>query len=280
MIIVRLWGGIGNQLFQYVFGQYLFYRYGEKVYYDNNVFNGIDKLRKLELDAVDVHIDYDNRCRFSEYRGVKNRLLRMLFDASPYHHFIQEGHQLPQEYKPKHIYFMQGYWQDVKYYRALREFQPDFALSCRTFPKELMDIKSSIAQTPESVSIHIRRGDYFTPQNIKIYGVCDEHYYMKAFGYVHKQYPNATPYIFSDDLNWVHQHLDIGNNVIFVPNYNVSQFAYIELMSLCKHHIISNSSFSWWGAVIGTYDDSMVIAPSQWLLDSDKTIALDEWVKI
>ena len=98
MIIVKIWGGIGNQLFQYVFGQYLHYRFGQVVYYDNNSYYTVDKLRKSELDALSNYdeIVYDNRCSFSRFRGVKNRILRFAFQAHPRHHYIGEGKRVPQ----------------------------------------------------------------------------------------------------------------------------------------------------------------------------------------
>lgn len=79
MIIVKIWGGIGNQIFQYVFGQYLKYKYRTDVLYDDNSYLSIDKLRKRELDALDAEILYDNSCTFSKYKGVKNRVLRLFF---------------------------------------------------------------------------------------------------------------------------------------------------------------------------------------------------------
>ena len=104
MVIVKLWGGIGNQLFQFVFGQYLRFRYGMDVYYDSNSYISIDRLRKGELDFLDFEIKYDNRCTFSRYRGVKNRLLRYFFQANPRHHFITDNSVLPASFKKNHLY--------------------------------------------------------------------------------------------------------------------------------------------------------------------------------
>lgn len=280
MIIVKLWGGIGNQLFQYVFGQYLRHHYNEDVRYDSNAFYEVDKLRKLELAAIDTDISYDNRCGFSKYRGLRNRLRRLLFQLHPHHHFIKEGQKLPQRFNPSHLYYMQGYWQDLKYYQTLKEYQPSFILRSLIFPVELSNVKDTISVTTESVSVHVRRGDYFSSKNVKTYGVCDASYYVKALEVIRKQFPNAVPYVFSDDLDWVLQHLDVGSNAVLVPNLEVNQFAYIELMAQCKHHIISNSSFSWWGAVIGEHEDSIVVAPSRWTMTSKITLALEQWIKI
>lgn len=90
----------------------------------------------------------------------------------------------------------------------------------------------------------------------------------------------AKFFVFTDEIEWTKDHLCFDKDVVIVPNYEISQFAYIELMSLCKHHIISNSSFSWWGAVLNEQDKATLICPSKWTLTSEKTIALDKWMKL
>lgn len=280
MIIVKIWGGIGNQLFQYVFGQYLHYRYQQEVRYDDNAFVSVDKLRKRELDALSADIEYENRCIFSRFRGIKNRLLRYGFQLNPKHHFIQEGKSLPVAFNEKHIYFFQGYWQDVKYYNWLKENVPDFELRSKLFPKELESLREQIVSTSNSVSIHVRRGDYFSPENIGRYGVCTKEYFSEAIRKVKEVIDSPCFFVFSDDLDWVKANIDLEDSMYVVPNYPIPQFSYIELMSLCRHHIISNSSFSWWGSVLRSQLDTFVISPKQWMRDSKSTIALDGWLKI
>ncbi len=280
MIIVKVWGGIGNQLFQYVFGQYLRFRYNQEVYYDNNSFISTDHLRKPELYALDAEIKYDNRCSFSKTRGVKNRILRFMFQTHPKHHYIAEESPIPQNYNADHVYFFQGYWQDIKYYEWLQSYVPYFTIRLQEWPNELVEIRKEIVSIENSVSIHIRRGDYFKPENIKIFGVCDAAYYEKGIQVMTENDPNAKMFVFSDDLQWVKDNLHLPEDAIYVPNYEVSQFAYIELMSLCKDHIISNSSFSWWGAVLNAHKGSNVICPNKWTLTSYSTIALNNWKRI
>lgn len=280
MIIVKVWGGIGNQLFQYVFGQYLRHKFGQDVFYDNNSFVSTDKLRKPELYAVDNEIKYDNHCGFSKTRGVKNRILRFLFQIHPKHHYIAEGSPFPQNYNADHVYFFQGYWQDIKFYEWLQSNVSSFTVRSQQWPNELTAIRKKITSTENSVSIHIRRGDYFKPENVAIYGVCDAAYFNRALDIVSQQVRNAKLFVFSDDLKWVKENIKLPEDAVLIPNYGVSQFAYIELMSLCKHHIISNSSFSWWGAVLNANKSTVVISPSKWTRTSNKTIALNSWKKI
>ncbi len=279
MIIVKLWGGIGNQLFQFVFGQYLKYRHNIEVQYDINSYCSVDKLRKPELDALDVTIKYDNSCLFSRYRGVKERVLRWAYQLIPQHHFINEGRVLPETFEKGHTYFMYGYWQKGDYYKWLKENVADFGIRLKEMPVELLTIAKTIEASKESVSIHVRRGDYFQPRFEKIYGVCDKNYFEKALSVVNERKGNVRVFLFSDDLEWVKNNIDLPADTVYVPNYTISQLAYILLMSMCKHHIISNSSFSWWGAVLSE-QNGIVIAPSRWTLTSDSTIALNEWIKI
>lgn len=280
MIIVKIWGGIGNQIFQYVFGQYLKFKYNTEVWYDDNSYLSTDKLRKRELEALDTEIQYNNSCLFSKYRGVKNRIFRFAFQLSPKHHFIQEGSTLPQKYIPDHIYFFQGYWQDIKYYDWLRNNVHSFCIKSKVVPNELSFLHDKIIKEDNTLSIHIRRGDYFLPHNVNTYGVCDVEYFEQALSRFHKLQSNLKVYVFTDDPDWVKCNLKLDDTFTLIPNYPISQFAYIELMSLCKYHIISNSSFSWWGAVLNEQKDALVIAPNQWTKTSNKTIALEKWTKI
>lgn len=280
MIIVKLWGGIGNQLFQYVFGQYLAYRYHQDVYYDNNSYISVDKLRKGELDSTSCTVNYDNRCSFSKYRGVKNRILRWAFQCTPKCHYIQEGASIPTNYKTEHLYFFQGYWQDYKYYEWVKNNVSDFAIFSNPFPTELKRIRDGIKICGESISLHVRRGDYFKPAFIKTFGVCNSRYYEDALKSITGQFEEVRIFVFTDDPNWVEENINFGRDYTMIPNYDVSQFAYIELMSLCRHHIISNSSFSWWGAILNEQQNAIVISPDKWLNTTDKTLALDKWTKI
>lgn len=280
MIIVKLWGGIGNQLFQYVFGQYLQYKFNQEVRYDDNSYISTDKLRKRELDSIDVEIKIDNHCAFSKYGGMKGRLFRYIYQINPLHHFIGIDETVPATFKNRDEYYFQAYWQDYKYYDWLVKNVPDFHITSKSLPQELTDYKTMILETSNSVSLHVRRGDYFKPQFVDIYGVCTEAYFQKAISHIKEKYLGTRFFVFSDDMDWVKIHLELGENFVLIPNYEISQFAYIELMSLCRHHIISNSSFSWWGAVLNAKDDAVVIAPSLWMKNTTKTLALDNWVKL
>ena len=279
MIIIRLWGGVGNQLFQYVYGQYLKYNLGLEVRYDDNAFLSVEKIRKQELNGVDVSIEYDNHLLFSKYRGILNRILLAMFKLVPTNHFCNDL-SVPSHFDSNHLYFLQGYWQDPKYYLWLIKNEPKISIKIKEWPEELKETKEKILNAYNSVSLHIRRGDYFTPKYINTYGVCGKDYYQRAIDLIDEMVSPSNFFIFSDDLEWVKENIKLDYRFTLIPNYDVNQFAYIELMSYCKHHIISNSSFSWWGAILNETDDTVVISPKKWTLKNDDTIALEKWIKI
>lgn len=283
MLIVRLWGGVGNQLFQYAFGQYMSDVLKQEIYYDIGSFGHSDKLRKFELGHLlhDIVLYDTPKYFFSRYRGVVGKALASLFEFYPGNMIVREREMGKWNFSScnsSKIYF-QGYWQEVKYAEfILKKGLLNFDL--RIMPIQLLNYYNSIIVNPNSVSIHVRRGDYFSSNNIKIYGVCDKIYYEKAINEIVKINPQSYFYIFSDDLQWVKRNLNIRSEVTLIRNYDVSQYWYIFLMSKCKYNIISNSTFSWWGAFLNDNDSKIVISPQKWTLNSDLTIALDTWVKI
>lgn len=280
MVIVRLWGGIGNQLFQYSFGEFLREKYQVDVIYDIASFGKSDKLRKLELSVVVPDMPVTTDISFSKSVGVKNRLLRFIYGLK--NRFVEEKYfseeQLSKCLSRRGDVYLQGYWQNAIYAGILRR-KTSLFLS-QEEPMVLRTIKAKIQESEGAIALHVRRGDYFSSKHINVYGVCDAHYYETAVDIMRERVPNALIFVFSDDLDWVRKSVNLPINTIYVPNYGIPQYWYIHLMSLCRHNIISNSSFSWWGAFLNTNRNKIVISPSIWTLNSNKTIALDEWMRI
>lgn len=280
MIVVRLWGGIGNQLFQYSFGEYLRIEKKMDVIYDVSSFENSDKLRKLELSIIDNEIPLIKNILFPKHTGIVNRILRFLFSLN--NNFMLENSfslENTGKYANNNRYYLQGYWQNTIYTNYVKNID-DFFIPKQEAPNEIEILKNRITSTDNSVALHIRRGDYFSKRNIDIYGVCNIEYYIKALNILRDKSPDNTIYIFSDDLVWVKNNLELSKDDFLIPNYDVNQFWYIYLMSCCKHNIISNSSFSWWGAYLNKHSDKIVISPRRWTLDSDHSLALADWIKI
>jgi hypothetical protein len=138
----------------------------------------------------------------------------------------------------------------------------------------------------ESISVHIRRGDYVTDPTInKVHGTCSVPYYKIAINRFKTLFENPRFFIFSDDLKWVEDNLCIENFSTFIShNGYIKDYEDLRLMSLCKHHIIANSSFSWWGAWLCENSNKIVLAPKKWFNNELNEFTYDliptSWIRI
>jgi hypothetical protein len=166
--------------------------------------------------------------------------------------------------------YLDGYWQSERYFVDARD------VICRelTLPDEpnaanaswLARIRSSNA-----VCVHVRRGDYLTPTYLAHHGICSVDYYERAMRLAAERTENPTFFVFSDDLAWAREHI-VGSNIAFV-DANPAEAAHDELrlMSACRHHIIANSSLSWWGAWLAHHDGQIVVGPDPWFSARNET---------
>jgi len=170
-----------------------------------------------------------------------------------------------------------GYFQDERYFKEDR----DLLLSVLKFKEEYESIAqefiSGIDPACQKVSIHIRRGDYTLYPNH--HPVCSRDYYQTAMG---KFAPDVVKFlVFSDDIEWCREEFK-GDQFIFVDSG--SPYSDLKIMTMCDHHIIANSSYSWWGAWLNTKENKRVIAPSSWFgpaIDKDASeIYCEGWEKI
>lgn len=176
----------------------------------------------------------------------------------------------------KHPAYLEGYWQSYRYHeRYAVQIRDELTFTSPLAGKNL-EIAEHIGRT-NSVSVHVRRGDYVTnPQTATIHGSVDLHYYNEAMRQIRNEIAKPVFFVFSDDLTWVKDNIRLGNDAICVShNSGKSSFEDMRLMSLCKHNIIANSSFSWWGAWLNRNSRKVVIAPKRWLnIDSVSTVDL------
>ena len=127
-------------------------------------------------------------------------------------------------------------------------------------------------------------GDYLLPENQVLFGgICTEDYYENAISYMRKSVPNVKFLFFTNDVNWVKEKFNISNGY-FVNDYYldmIPDYYDMYIMSQCKHHIIANSTFSWWGAYLGCNNEKIVIAPSKWMNNCEtKDIYQSDWIKL
>ncbi len=276
MLVVRVSSGMGNQLFQYVFAQYLKTHYKRPVYLDCSPFTYRYPERTCHLDIVsDLPEAHDWRL-FNQYKSAGYRLSKMLFAVNPGTRRITED-RLVFPPDDKLLYF-DGYWQTDRFANALGTLN-DLLKPKAIQPSSITRWMESF-QSTHAVSLHVRRGDYLSSAYRSTYDVCDANYYESAIRLVTSRLNRFTVYVFSDDLEWVKENISLPDNTYFIENEAINPYWYIYLMSTCKDNIISNSTFSWWGAYLNQHPDKMVVAPKRWTLNSEKTIALDNWITL
>lgn len=291
MVTIALSGGLGNQMFQYAAAKALATRLNTSLIADLYTLNKKTKAtpRSFELDVFTLEIEKKNT--------LKGKLVNKL------HPYIQQNRNLFSRlgfftdtyamlYQPSFENLrgnitMQGNFQNERYFKSIEDkLRKDF-----TFRNPLNGRNKDIAENinrSNSVAIHIRRGDYLTNKGAATnFITCDKDYYESAIKYFVEKIDEPQFYIFSEEFDWIKENLNFENNTVTLIDWNKGKNSYIDmqLMSLCKHNIIANSSFSWWAAWLNNNEEKTVIAPSMWFQSEDKNQLLNdfypqEWIKI
>jgi hypothetical protein len=294
MIITKITGGLGNQMFQYAAGKALAARRGEELLIDRSVYGATEK-RSFDLDQLNVAlrdapaelIDW-NRAPRSRYLRLLRRLpiIGLLLEARPPYRVITErsdGLFMPEVLTATGDVYLSGYWQSEKYFLEIEEaIRREFTL-VDELSIEAMAITRQIRATP-SVSLHIRRGDYV--QNARtnaFHGTCSLEYYAEALRRVGEREPGLHVFLFSDDIAWVKENLKIAGPTTAVSELGLAPVQEMMLMAECRHNIIANSTFSWWGAWLNRHPGKIVIAPKRWFAGADKDtsdLVPESWERI
>jgi len=291
MIIIYLQGGLGNQMFQYAFGRRLAFDRRVPLKLDLSWY-GEQSLRRYRLNSFEIYADVASKEDIANVRG--SNLVGFLdwfhngIDRRLPYFLRRQVIEKSLQYDPKIVKFSRknarliGYWQCEKYFSSIStSLREEFKLNTSTsyeFDQWQEKILSAIA-----VSIHVRRGDYVTnPYTNQVHGTCNINYYTNAMAYLQQRYNDVIFNVFSDDIDWAVANLKSSSPVNYISlasdNRDVEE---LLLMSNCKHHIIANSSYSWWGAWLGNSAEKIVIAPRKWT--NDLKFALldilpDKWV--
>lgn len=281
MKVVKILGGLGNQMFQYAFYLALANKFNS-VKIDVSDFKNYELHNGLELENV-FGIKLQKASRFiiqlldPSYRAWSYRKLRRLLNLKNTlvveQNFFSFDKDILNDPKSR-IYW--GYWQSSQYFEHIT----DKVRECFSFKKPLTGKNKDTMEmitASESVSIHIRRGDYVGHDLLG--GICDLDYYKEAISIIENRVSNPNFFIFSNDIEWCEEHLNIKEAHYISWNKSNDSYIDMQLMSLCKHNIIANSSFSWWGAWLNTNKNKMVVSPKKWTNDSANTLALKEWIK-
>lgn len=290
MIVVKLKGGLGNQLFQYAIAKKISLRYNVDVVLDITAFENY-KLHKYSLDHFDFkkRIASDRELALFGIKQISNYdkyYVKLKKYVNTYFVICENQFNFDKNIfaAAKKNTYLEGYFQSEKYFLDIR----DILLTDFKIIKPLVDKNLEFANKifgVNAISLHIRRGDYVTNKDtLNIHGICDLLYYKKAIEYISNKIEDPVFFIFSDDIPWVKGNLKTSFKTAYVEHNNAdTNFEDLRLMSLCKHNIIANSSFSWWGAWLNQNPDKIVIAPKKWFnVDSRNSndIIPDNWIKL
>lgn len=276
MIIVGLRGGLGNQLFQYAFGRRLSIQHQCELYLDTSEYQH-HLLRSFQLGQFHISAriapvellrstrQWYSRLPFGRYRYG----LRLVWDSLARRFLYVEEDRLSYDEKlvagrgPAYLW---GYWQDERYFAELETLlREEFTLR-GSLEAGWAELASEIAET-DSVCMHVRRGDYATrPDLVRDFGLCDELYYTRAIETLQERLVAPRVFLFSDDPSWCVKHFGSSRQriVIVPPSRTPNGIDHFQLMRDCKHHIIANSSFSWWSAWLSDSPQKQVVAPTPW----------------
>lgn len=294
MIIVKLKGGLGNQMFQYAAGLALATCKNTSIRIDIETYKILplanETVRKYELEIFCSKFNIANQYQLSRF--IKNRKFSTLYWIHKFYNLFSKHNIVAEQkltfdsefFNTNSNTYLDGYWVSEKYFSSIPSvIRKEFAF--RNKPHEHLNAIIQKIKSTQSVSVHFRRGDYvFNTQTNQYHGVCSFDYYDKAVAYISSQITNGFLFIFSDDIGWVKENWQINIPHIFVENPSyIHHSEDMRLMSLCKHNIIANSTYSWWAAWLNENDQKIVIAPSKWLNESSqntKDIIPEKWIKI
>jgi hypothetical protein len=291
-VVARLSGGLGNQMFQYAAGRSLAQRAGARLVLDATGFTLPQERRRYALSGCDIVADVS----FGGYahapsrpvvelpprRGWSGRLadiVRPMRRGQTGERTGSERFSLFSEksfdYDPAFAAlgaqtYLVGYWQSARYFA-------DIASSIR---KELRlvrepDVENAhwLARIAEAnaVCVHVRRGDYLMAPHFEHHGVCSAEYYRRAMWRVRDRAPDACFFVFSDDWQWAREHVSARDAIVVDANGPEAGLDELRLMAACRHHILANSSLSWWAAWLAAGDGQIVIAPTPWFTAASDT---------
>ena len=298
MIIVRLRGGLGNQLFQYAAGKALAEYHRTELLLDSYTYNR-HPYRKFELSKLNIYAKEATREQVHFFTG-NNPVIRYINKrenyfrcpkvfAQPHYHFYEDFFSLPDNL------YLSGYWQSEKHFASIGSIIRE-----QLTPKAPLDNQNNslIAKirSENSISVHVRRGDYAASEDYaSFFGVLSPAYYEGAIEKMRLEVERPAFYFFSDDPTWCKQTFSGLNAEFLDHNRGEDAFKDIVLMSCCRHNIIANSTFSWWGAWLNQHQEKKVIAPQSWFqtnyltkkepvypsrLYNTKDLIPDSWVKL
>jgi len=292
MIITNLIGGLGNQMFQFACGRSLSLKNKMPLLVAADQFGDYNQHNGLELLSVfNIDVPLATQDDLASLLGLKSSpKLRRLFGrpAMSWANGKNWCNEPGFDYwsgidKIKNPVYIHGYWQSESYFSDIADvIRSDFNF-CAELDNFDLDVCARMASGP-CASIHVRRGDYLKGKFKSVYATLGADYYVKSMQYLRNIFPGINFFVFSDDPEWVVKYLqpEIGPVEVVSHNIGVRSPFDMRLMSMADHHIIANSSFSWWGAWLNLSKDKIVIAPKMWFADGRPTPTLfpSSWIRL
>ncbi len=288
MIVIKVQGGLGNQLLQYSIGYVLAKQFGKDVAYDLSFFEQDTKYTKRPflLDKFNLSIQAATQEEIYKARyplGVLSKAHKLV--ARILNKYIFKKYNigynknfLISASQQKNAYF-EGFWQSYLYYqKMIPELSKVISLKDETSLKDFKEKHSFDSKV--SVSVHIRRGDFLNKNaGTK---VVEKDYYERAVPLFEQKVKNPTYYIFSDDIAWVEKEMGhLFTDVVYVSALNLPDYVEFALLKECHHAILSNSTFCWLATLLTNHKDKVVIYPTDWknaYLNKDSNICPPEWM--
>lgn len=281
MIIVKLMGGLGNQMFQYAFARNLSLKYNKPLKIDLSFLKNKNQgpkftYRDYNLDIFNIDGDFDIPRNESGFLLQENALQTATTNINYVNTFIQKN--------INHNFVLSGFWQSQNYFIDIEDqikqeftFRDSVSKSNEYIQKMFNNIISC-----NSVMIHVRRTDYLNSPDY--YYVVDNDYIQSSTNIINAKINSPHFFVFSDDMEWCKENIKLKNTTFVDNTYagNACNY-YLQLMRSCKHYIISNSTFAWWPTWLGRSTDSLIIAPKKWYKTSSvnaEELVPSNWLRV
>lgn len=286
--IVIISGGLGNQMFQYAFYKYLSIKNNTKLdlsyFLYNKVHNGYELEKIFSIKEEEENIFYNKSILEENYLFKIIYELLKKFYIKIGNIYLENRNENIEKQKIKNKKFYMGTWFSEKYFI---EIQNDIR-NIYIFPKieegKNLEVLKILQNSKETVSLHIRRGDYLLTSRYN--NLPETNYYENAINLIKEKIKNPIFIIFSNDIEWCKENLNLEGTYYVDWNKGEDSYRDMQLMSLCNHNIIANSTFSWWGAWLNSNPNKIVIAPKKYFSDTAKgntnssNFYPESWIKL
>lgn len=283
MIIIKLGGGLGNQMFQYALGRNLSLIHNVPFKIDSSYLRKENQSgRILQLNNFNTILNEATKEDISSYDSLFQKILGKIVAKNK--RVIERSSIFDLDILSINDGYFIGHWNSEKYFRENADIlRKDLTLK-NPLNQKAERFSAEIKSTPNTASIHIRRGDYVSIKKIAdTHGTIPISYYEKAIDKIIEKFPDTVFFVFSDDIEWAKENLPSKYHPVFVSDPDIPDYEELILMSLCKNNITANSTFSWWGAWLNNNPEKIIITPKEWFVKKSmesKDLIPEAWIRI